>query len=154
MELGDALGRDCIIGYVPGENERFTQMYSNDGLQNKDWYGWQHKVYAPISGIVEKITVNSTENLPGHMSKIPASSIVFLHPDGLRVLYGHVADIQVSTGDTVTEGDFVSRVGNNGYSRQPHIHVGAWKNKTPLQIQFNLKVLGKFLKENEVLFYQ
>ena len=88
------------------------------------------------------------------MSKIPASSIVFLHPDGLRVLYGHVADIQVSTGDTVTEGDFVSRVGNNGYSRQPHIHVGAWKNKTPLQIQFNLKVLGKFLKENEVLFYQ
>ena len=42
-------------------------------------------------------------------------------------------------GDTVRAGQFVARVGNNGYGRSPHIHVGAWKGQTPYQIRWDLR---------------
>lgn len=76
-----------------------------------------------------------------------ASSIIFLRSDGVRVLYAHVKDVNVSEGDSIKAGDVVARVGNNGYSRHPHIHIGAWKGNTPLQISFDLREMGKQLKE-------
>ena len=55
-------------------------------------------------------------------------------------------DLSVKEGDTVKAGDIVAKVGNNGFSRNPHIHVGAWKGNTPLQIRFDLKTMGIQLK--------
>jgi len=65
------------------------------------------------------------------------------------VLYGHVREIEVEEGETVRPGEVVAKVGNNGNSRNPHIHIGAWeddasklgaKEGTPLQIQVDLYV--------------
>ncbi|OME92288.1 M23 family metallopeptidase [Paenibacillus lautus] len=75
-----------------------------------------------------------------------ASSITFLRPDGVRVYYAHVMDIIVCEGDKVKAGDVIARVGNNGYARHPHIHIGAWNDEGPLQIRFDLKAMGDYLK--------
>ena len=36
-------------------------------------------------------------------------------------------------------GQVVARVGNNGYGRSPHIHIGAWKGENPYQIRWDLR---------------
>lgn len=76
-----------------------------------------------------------------------ASSITFLRNDGVRVLYAHIKDISVVEGDAIKAGDVVAQVGNNGYARHPHIHVGAWKGNVPLQIRFDLREMGNYFKE-------
>ena len=34
----------------------------------------------------------------------------------------------------------------NGYSRFPHLHVGAWIGDSPLQIRFDLAAMGRQLR--------
>ena len=40
----------------------------------------------------------------------------------------------MKVGDRVHAGQAVALVGDNGYARMPHIHIGAWRGKTPYQI--------------------
>ena len=53
------------------------------------------------------------------------------------MLIAHVKDVRVAEGDSVVAGEIVASVGNNGYSRQPHVHIGAWRGETALQIRFD-----------------
>jgi hypothetical protein len=147
---GDALGTDCIIyGGLPTDGKSgFVRAYKTDGLTNEDWFGWGETVLAPFDSTVEKITINPVVNKPGQLGKPPASFVVFKHIDGAMVLVGHVADVAVREGDTVKAGQPFAKVGNNGYGRAPHIHVGAFRGKTPLQIRFDLRAMGKLQKKN------
>ena len=148
MGLGDQLGRDFII---MGFNENgIPGAYENDGTQNEDWFGWRERVFAPISGQVSRIRENKTTNHPGTPGDPPASTIVFEREDGLKVLYAHVREIEVEEGDSVEAGDFVARVGNNGVSFLPHIHVGAWKDDQPLQIRVDLEKLGEIMEPRQM----
>ena len=54
-------------------------------------------------------------------------------------LAGRLERLHVARGDTVRAGQVVARVGNNGYGRNPHIHIGAWKGETPYQIRWDLR---------------
>ncbi|GAA3410631.1 peptidoglycan DD-metalloendopeptidase family protein [Paenibacillus hodogayensis] len=142
--MGDALGCDCMIEkFVDG----CMRKYKNDGRNNEEWYGWDAEVLAPFGGVVEAIYINPMTNKVGEIHPSRASSITFLRHDGVKVFYGHVKDVHVGKGDSVKAGDIVARVGNNGYSRCPHIHIGAWKENTPLQIRFDLRELGKYFKQ-------
>lgn len=147
---GDALGSDCIVyGGLPADGRSgFVRAFRTDGLANEDWYGWGETVLAPFDSTVEKININPVVNKPGQLGKPPASFVVFKHADGTMVLLAHVADVLVKEGDTVKGGQPFARVGNNGYGRAPHIHVGAWRGKTPLQIRFDLRAMGKLNKKN------
>lgn len=138
--LGDALGTDCIIqGGLPEDGASgFVRAFRTDGATNEDWYGWNAQVLAPFDGTVIHVNVNAVVNTPGQLGRPPASFIVFERADGMRVLMAHMQDIQVARGATVTAGQVVARVGNNGYGRSPHIHVGAWKGETPYQIRWDL----------------
>lgn len=141
--LGDNLGSDCTVisALAPGEDEDgwFARPYRTDGKRNEDWYGWGVPVLAPFDGKIEEVHVNPLTNTPGTINPKPASRIVFSRDDGTRVLYAHLADIRVHKGDEVRAGQPVAKVGNNGYARAPHIHIGAWRGKTPLQIRFDLR---------------
>lgn len=141
--LGDDLGSDCLVmsSLNPGDDENgwFAKQYRTDGKRNEDWYGWGVPVLAPFDGKVEGVHVNPVTNTPGTFNPKPASRIVFSRADGTHVMYGHLADINVKKGDEVRAGQAVAKVGNNGYGRAPHIHVGAWRGKTPLQIRFDLR---------------
>lgn len=142
--IGDALGCDCVIEkFVDG----WMRKYKNEGKNNEDWYGWNAEVLAPFDCKVDAIYMNSISNDPGNFMESRASSITFLRDDGVRVLYAHIKDINVVEGDAIKAGDVVAKVGNNGYSRHPHIHVGAWKGNVPLQIRFDLREMGNYFKE-------
>lgn len=140
---GDALGQDClIVGGVEGE-AGFGRLYRTDGARNEDWYGWGAKVLAPFDGTIVKVSINPVVNDPGSMGKPPASIIIFQRADGVKVMFAHVAAVMVKEGEHVVAGQQVAVVGNNGFSRSPHIHIGAWRDKTPLQIRWNLRAMGR-----------
>jgi len=146
LHIGDALGCDCVIErFVDG----WLRKYRGDGKNNEDWYGWEADVLAPFDGIVENIHINPITNAPGIINETRASSILFLRNDGVRVVFAHVQDMNVAIGDFVKAGDVVAKVGNNGYSWHPHIHIhiGAWKDPKPLQIRFDLQMMGNLMKE-------
>lgn len=136
--LGDALGADCVIYELRKDQDRtWLKAYNRNGSKNSDWFGWQKDVLAPVEGQVFKINVNSTSNEPGIMGKGSASFMIIKGKNGVMVLLAHVDKIVVKEGDSVKAGQIIAKVGNNGQSRHPHIHIGAWKDKTPLQIRFD-----------------
>ena len=48
--------------------------------------------------------------------------IIVQHPDGTTTRYGHVSKIDVKVGDTVSAGQKIGEVGNEGVSSGPHLH--------------------------------
>lgn len=50
--------------------------------------------------------------------------VIIDHGNGVETLYGHMLDnsLMVSTGDIVTKGQAIGRVGNTGYSFGAHLH--------------------------------
>ncbi|MNN76846.1 Murein DD-endopeptidase MepM [compost metagenome] len=48
--------------------------------------------------------------------------IVVEHPGGLQTWYLHLSSIDISTGDTVTKGESIGKLGNTGRSTGPHLH--------------------------------
>lgn len=142
QESGDALGADCVVQNVAGEigqKSGMVRAFRGDGARNEDWYGWNMEVLAPFDGVIEAVRINPATNRPGEFGTAPASSIRFRRADGMHVLFAHVQDIRVAAGDAVVAGQVVARVGNNGYGRCPHVHVGAWKVDRPYQVRWDLR---------------
>lgn len=146
---GDALGTDCMVtgGIDPGSPEGFSRMYRSDGRSNEDWYGWGADVLAPFDGEVVRVIANDVVNAPGRLGQPPAAMLAFRRYDGVIVLYAHVADVQVALGERVRSGQVVAKVGNNGMSRNPHVHVGALRDGTPLQLRWDLRAMGELRRQ-------
>ncbi len=142
-ELGDALGKDCMIAAFLPEALDFARLYRGDGKRNEDWFSYDARVYAPISGRVTKIYINPVTNQPGVQNPSPASCMTIKAEDGLNVWVGHIQSPVVSEGEQVTEGQHLAYVGNNGYARNPHIHLGAYRDGKPLAISFDPQKVGK-----------
>jgi len=148
---GDALGADCAIGRLVEENGRkWLRQHKNSGLINEDWFGWGVNILAPCNCTIEKVRLNPESTLPGIPGKPPSSSITFKSEDGTRILFAHIADPLIEVGDEVRSGEVVASVGNNGYSRQPHLHIGAWRAGVPLQIRIDQRTMGPNIKSAEV----
>ena len=111
--------------------------YAGDGLKNDDWYGYGEPVLAPCDCTVAGIQINPVENEPGILGEPPATWVKFERSDGTSILIAHVKGLLVEEGDSVSAGDVFAVVGNNGYARQPHVHIGAWRGEASLQIRFD-----------------
>jgi hypothetical protein len=137
--LGDDLGTDCMVAELVTVNDRtWSRTYVGDGMTNEQWFSWNATLHAPCECEVVKIHLNPVENAPGQLGKPPASSIVFKRADGVHILYAHIQEPVVAVGDKVTYGQPVAKVGNNGYGRNPHVHVGAWRDGKALQLRWDL----------------
>ncbi len=147
--LGDAFGADCmVLGGPGGRTGGYFRLFRGDGKRNADWYGWHAHVLAPFDGRIAHVQDNPVTNRPGSMSKAMASNIVFRRDDGLVVVYAHVTAIRVKAGDRVTAGQIVALDGNNGMARAPHIHVGAFRDRTPYQIRWDQRAEGRLFKDD------
>ena len=143
--VGDALGTDCMVmgGFDPRSDGAFGKLYRGDGKSNEDWYGWHAEVLAPFDGKIKAVLANEVVNQPGKFGRPPASMLLFERADGVVVVYAHVTAVKVKPGDMVGAGQAVASVGNNGMSRSPHVHVGAYRGDLPLQIRWDLHAMGK-----------
>lgn len=151
----DALGTDCTV--PRSEGDAFPALYAGDGLRNEDWYAWRESVLAPFDGVVVLAAANETVNTPGTWGQGRAAAVAvrrLAEDDGrpVHVVLVHLREITVAEGDTVRAGQPVGRVGNNGISRFPHLHVGAFRGEvqdvfsgsaTALQLRFDLEAMGR-----------
>ena len=70
-------------------------------------------------------------------------------PGAVQVAYVHVREVLVSEGETVRAGEPVARIGNNGSSFHPHVHIGAFRGEmmsedaVPLQVRMDLEAMGR-----------
>jgi hypothetical protein len=142
-DLGDSLGSDCLVLGGVGTPTGVMRLFKTDGATNEDWYGWHVEVHSPFDGVVTEAGTNPVTNTPGTMGKSPPSYLKFLLADGLVVMYAHLDDIRVRVGDRVTVGQVVALDGNNGSARNPHVHVGAYRGKIPLQIRWDFAAEGR-----------
>lgn len=141
--VGDDLGQDCMITDLGGAKDPlFIRTYVGGGTKNSDWYGWDQPVLSPCTCTVVKINVNPKTNQPGDPGKPPASFVVLKQDDGVFFFLAHIQSPSVRVGDKVHAGDAIARVGNNGYARNPHIHIGAWKGKDALQIRWDQRTMA------------
>lgn len=148
--LGDALGADCVVQQLEAVNGReIARAYRGNGERNEDWYGWGQDVLSPCTCEVARVNLNEVVNEPGILGKPPASIIVLRRDDGVHFVVAHIAAPAVAVGQRVAAGDRLAVVGNNGFSRSPHIHIGAWKDERPLQIRFDLEALGAMSRPPE-----
>ena len=148
LRLGDQLARDFMVATT--NKHGILEFYRNDGKFNEDYYGWKKNVMAPFNAKVTRVNEADSTNKPGNMNGDIRPGLIFFKKDnGLTVIYAHVRDIKVEKGDRVEAGNVVAKVGNNGNSRGPHVHVGAWKDETPLQIQVDLYAEKRNKGENK-----
>lgn len=137
LRLGDQLGRDFMVSKLTTDG--ISRTHINHGKTNEDWFGWRKPVLAPMNAKVTRVEHPDTVNTPGIMNREAQPGLIFFkNEDSVNVVYAHAREIEVEEGQHVAAGDSVAKVGNNGNSRNPHIHVGAWKGKSALQIQVDL----------------
>ena len=157
----DALAADCVVVRRDGgPNGNLLSLYTGDGTRNEDWHGWGEPLLAPFDGVVLVIQINSESTVPGvrgsgRSSAIGFGQIVDGEQTDVHVVYAHVREVLVSEGDTVRAGVPVARIGNNGSSFHPHVHVGAFRgditkdplmrieDAVPLQVRMDLAALGR-----------
>jgi murein DD-endopeptidase MepM/ murein hydrolase activator NlpD len=150
LRLVDQLARDFTVMKVGKDGIGRAYKPGTAGKENEDWYGWRQEVLAPFESQVVRVARPDSTNRPGAVNRDGKTGLIVFEDkeEGITVAYAHVREIEVEEGDTVRPGDVVGAVGNNGTSRAPHVHIGAWKGApsllgaktggTPLQIQVDL----------------
>ncbi len=154
--VGDALGSDCVVvRRDAGPDGRLLSFYTGDGARNEDWHSWNEPLLAPFDGVVTLVYINPHTTVPGVWGEGRSSAVLFERigsdEDGppVQVGYVHVQDVLVAVGDTVTAGQPVARIGNNGSSWHPHVHIGAFRGElysddaVALQVRIDLEALGR-----------
>lgn len=153
--VADALGADCVVfRREGGPNGDLNVQFAGDGTRNEDWFGWRESVLAPFDGVVLVVHINPETTTPGRFGAGRSSAVLFRQgfeddPDAVQVAYVHVREVTVAEGDTVRAGESVARIGNNGSSFNPHLHVGAFRGElysddaVPLQVRMDLAAMGR-----------
>lgn len=151
----DALGADCVVvRRAGGPAGTLLSLFSGDGSRNEDWHGWREPLLAPCDGRVTVVSVNPETTQPGEFGPGRSGAILFRcgpdeAPDPIQVALIHVREVEVAEGDVVAAGQVVARIGNNGRSFHPHVHVGAFRGElfsddaVALQIRFDLAAMGR-----------
>jgi len=77
-------------------------------------------------------------------------SIIVSHSGGFVTVYGHNDTIFVKSGDVLQKNQIISRVGETGKSKGPHLHFEIWKN---LQVLDPREIISEY-KEKDVSIRQ
>lgn len=113
-------------------------------------------VFSPCAGHVIQIHDGMPENEPGtYHDEISHGNHVIIQSKGFRVFMAHFipGSIQVKIGQEVKVGDHIGRVGNAGFSAEPHLHLNILANyprqKESQTILDSLAILNPFVERGK-----
>ncbi|MCL2128218.1 MAG: M23 family metallopeptidase [Treponema sp.] len=134
-EFSSAIRRQTAVRSV---NER-PMLYPVSGSITSG-YGWRLDPVNPKSGVTrfhhaidllgstgDSVkaamggTVLNTDNNP------TLGNFIILGHGEFQTLYAHLSAFSVATGDEVRQGDEIGKVGNTGYTTNPHLHFEAFR---------------------------
>ncbi|MFH0819867.1 MAG: peptidoglycan DD-metalloendopeptidase family protein [bacterium] len=112
-EYYEAPAARTALGFVwPTACRRITQYYSWRHHAIDIACGLNVPIYAVEDGVVESACWAT-----GYGKRI-----IIRHTNGMRTLYGHFNQLNVSTGQTVKKGQVIGLMGSTGRSTGPHVH--------------------------------
>ena len=71
-------------------------------------------------------TVTDTEAIKTKSGCQYGKFVLIKHANGLSTIYGHLSQVSVTPGQTISTGQVVGYSGNTGYSTGPHLHFGVY----------------------------
>jgi hypothetical protein len=112
-------------------------------------------VVAPCDGEVLFTQDRLPDRVPPEVDRLkPAGNFVYLECGAAGVLLAHLmrSSVAVAPGDRIREGQQIGRVGNSGYSTEPHLHIHAQRGGGGADFlaadPLPLKVEGRVLVRN------
>ncbi len=129
-------------------------IYSSD---NKDYTIFNDTVYAPASGEIVRLLDTVTDNHPSVLRTNPDHGnhiVIKSGPYYIYLCHFERKTMKVKKGQFVEKGQPLGRVGNAGWTIEPHLHIHAWKNFKSEEVGEGTSVPllfeGNFLTFNEV----
>lgn len=117
----------------PVDNVYITQQFGKTNASKRLYVSGTHNgvdFRAPVGTPIKSSgngKVAGTGNTDADCPRVSFGKWVLIKYDnGLATTYGHLSKIDVSAGQTVTEGQIVGYSGNTGYSTGPHLHVSMY----------------------------
>ena len=113
-------GGEITSGYGMRKHPKTGIWRMHEGVDIGKYLG------APIRAVADGRVVRSG----------PASGygwLIVIDHGGYQTAYAHMypKDVRVKMGDQVTKGQIIAKIGNNGMSTGPHLHLEVWKNGVP-----------------------
>lgn len=129
----------------------------------EDYAIYGDTIYAPCDGVVTRAYGDNPDNIPPNMQRGPKNTnLVLIETPDYYVFMAHLQQggVFVKEGDVVKTGHPLGRVGNSGFSTEPHLHIQvhareegkAWYASTPLYIHFNGKgyLLNEMIRKKDL----
>lgn len=120
--------RYCYDLYMRGGDRHET--YSGDPNKSESYFAWNKPFscieHGKVTAVIDDVPDNFGRTINPANKPLRNSHIVVEHADGAFSIYTHVREqgAVVKVGQSVKAGDMLGRVGNAGYSSEPHLHVG------------------------------
>lgn len=121
-----------------------------DATGNESYHAWNKSVRAVADGEVVEVENQKEDRsgVPGSTAaclRTPANRVILRHEGGVYTAYLHTRQGSIpatlTKGARVKAGDVIARVGNSGYSSEPHLHFFAFRlapdgTLTPVPVAF------------------
>lgn len=107
--------------------------FDGDAAKNESFYAWDQPIRAAADGTVVEVVDDVPDNFgrtqnPANASRRNAR-VVIGHGDDRYTIYAHLrqGSAVVKVGQHVAAGDPLGRVGNAGFSTEPHLHFACFR---------------------------
>jgi peptidase M23-like protein len=113
--------------------ERDGRTFEGDPKKNESYFAWDQPIHAVLAGTVVEVKDDVPDD-PGNGDN-PAneprrnSHVLLKHEGDVFTLYVHVrqGSATVKAGDRMAAGQEIARVGNAGFTTEPHLHLAAFR---------------------------
>ncbi len=111
-----------------------TSRYgSNDSVRDHTHAGLD--IAAPY-GTSIKAAASGTVTFSGNAGDGFGNYVIVSHGNGVTTVYAHCSELLVSTGESVSQGELIARVGSTGNSTGNHLHFEVRKNGVTYDPQY------------------
>jgi murein DD-endopeptidase MepM/ murein hydrolase activator NlpD len=124
MDLRKAMGELFVMPVRGRLTSRFG--YRNDPFTGARSFHTGIDLAAP-TGTNVAATLDGTVATTG-FSAVYGNYVILSHGGNYQSLYAHLSAFSVKRGQAISQGAFIGKVGNTGYSTGPHLHFSVYKN--------------------------